>query len=72
MSLDEGSTHGQIIDLGRAGDDPRVRRAAQHKALNCNGLGPCRLQRQETWKERRGSVTETDADDYEVDDPWGV
>lgn len=58
------------IDLGQAGDDPQVRRAAQHNALNCDGcLGPCKgFNDMQTWKERRGSVTETDGDDYEVDD----
>jgi len=56
------------IDLGPVGDDPEVRRAAQHDALNCDGcLGPCAgLNDKLTWEERRGDVVETDDDDYEV------
>ncbi|MCW3768556.1 MULTISPECIES: hypothetical protein [Micrococcaceae] len=55
------------IDLGP--EDPRVRRAAQHNNLNCDAcLGPCKgFNDMRTWEERRGNVTETDDDDYVVD-----
>lgn len=58
------------IDLGPEGDDPRVRLAAQHNALNCDGcLGPCKgFNDMQTWKQRRESVAETDNGNYDVDD----
>jgi hypothetical protein len=59
----------ESIDLGPVGDDPRVRHAAKHNALNCDGcLGPCKgFNDMQTWEERQRSVQETDDDDYEVD-----
>lgn len=56
------------IDVGPVGDAPRVRRAAKHNALNCDGcLGPCKgFNDMQTWKERQRSVPATY--DYEVDD----
>lgn len=80
MTLEEGSLVARprypqarmvakSIDLGSLADNPRVRHAAQNNALNCDGcLGPCRgFNDMLTWRERRGSVMETEDDVYDVD-----
>lgn len=62
----------ESIDLGPAGDDPQIRRAAEHNDLNCDVcLGPCQgFNDMKTWKERPASVIETDENDYEIDYLW--
>jgi hypothetical protein len=64
----------ESVDLGPAGDDPRVRRAAQQHILNCDGcLGPCKgFNDMQNWPDIRASVPETETDHnddvVEIDD----
>ncbi|MFF2318238.1 hypothetical protein ACFVTE_18465 [Arthrobacter sp. NPDC058097] len=64
----------ESVDLGPAGDDPRVRRAAQQHILNCDGcLGPCKgFNDMQNWPDIRASVPETETDHHddviEIDD----
>lgn len=64
----------ESVDLGPAGDDPRVRRAAQQHILNCDGcLGPCKgFNNMQNWPDVRASVPEAEADHnddvFEIDD----
>lgn len=59
----------ESIDLGAMGDDPRVRHAAKHRNLNCDGcLGPCKgFNDMRTWDGGGTSVPVNGDDDYELD-----
>lgn len=64
----------ESVDLGPAGDDPRVRSAARQHLLNCDGcLGPCKgFNDMQDWPDIRASAPEFEThekdDTVEIDD----